>query len=404
MKSLNCTPISVPAISDTSSHPLWQSWDLAVEKCLLAIIAMKKSGVPVAGNPDISLNIPNPMSSSVMPSPVGLHRAQTTGAPQMNPSASSGATSGSLSTSFFTENLNAFELWLDFGGQSGLNDKTPIYLPILLQVLLSQSHRQKALHLLSRYLSLGPEAANNALLVGVFPYILKLLNNPSSETQQILMAIWTYVLGFDNRCRQELVKDNFVHIFIHNLKIDSTSHKQKTMAAFILCEICHNYRPGQKACLDLKMHVICSSLLGAPFTQPHAHLKKWLLFAIAKLCEDFNLAKFQCIAENIHMRLYQYRYDSHPAVRIAAVVALGELFGASLVFNSVPTTPTTPGNKNGSNSPNSRLAEQCKIRNIELEIAMNILEGCMDGCVAVRIEAVIALSKVFVCLYSMLHL
>jgi hypothetical protein len=43
----------------------------------------------------------------------------------------------------------------------------------VLQVLLSQSHRLRALVLLGRFLDMGPWAVDLALSVGIFPYVLK---------------------------------------------------------------------------------------------------------------------------------------------------------------------------------------------------------------------------------------
>ena len=54
-------------------------------------------------------------------------------------------------------------------------------LPIVLQVLLSQAHRLRALDLLGRFLDLGPWAVNLALSVGIFPYVLKLLQSSARE-------------------------------------------------------------------------------------------------------------------------------------------------------------------------------------------------------------------------------
>lgn len=45
----------------------------------------------------------------------------------------------------------------------------------MLQVLLSQVHRLRALVLLGRFLDMGPWAVDLALSVGIFPYVLKLL-------------------------------------------------------------------------------------------------------------------------------------------------------------------------------------------------------------------------------------
>ena len=43
------------------------------------------------------------------------------------------------------------------------------------KVLLSQAHRLRALDLLGRFLDLGPWAVNLVLSVGIYPYVLKLL-------------------------------------------------------------------------------------------------------------------------------------------------------------------------------------------------------------------------------------
>lgn len=67
---------------------------------------------------------------------------------------------------FFVQNLTAFELWLKYGSSK----KTPPeQLPIVLQVLLSQLHRSKALVLLAKFLDLGPWAVYLSLSIGIFP-------------------------------------------------------------------------------------------------------------------------------------------------------------------------------------------------------------------------------------------
>ena len=71
---------------------------------------------------------------------------------------------------FFEEQLTAFQVWLSHGSQKR---SPPEQLPIVLQVLLSQVHRLRALELLGRFLDLGPWAVNLALSVGIFPYVLK---------------------------------------------------------------------------------------------------------------------------------------------------------------------------------------------------------------------------------------
>ena len=58
--------------------------------------------------------------------------------------------------------LTAFEVWLDMSAGSGAKE-APEQLPVVLQVLLSQQHRQRALEHLDRFLALGPWAVYKAL-------------------------------------------------------------------------------------------------------------------------------------------------------------------------------------------------------------------------------------------------
>lgn len=342
MKSLNCNPVSLPPIPDCTSHPMWRSWDMAVESCLLQLHALQKPG--------------------------GLYEA-----PLLN--ASSGA------SSFFTEHLNSFEVWLSFGGHDVGSIEAPIHLPILLQVLLSQSHRMKALQLLRKYLCQGPEAANSALLVGIFPYILKLLQNNDSQIRHVLIAIWTYIIGFDCSCRNELLRERCLPVFSQCMVSKDAPMKLRAMAAFVMAEICNGYRDGQQACLQSGLHRMCQSILMHENLYTNSELRKWVVLCISRLCEDYNTAKHQCIMDDIQSCLYVTLLDSHPMVRAASVLALGELFGAMTANGPLVAEFTR---------------EQTITRAMELNIAIKVLETCQDGCVMVRREAVLALAKVFV--------
>jgi regulator-associated protein of mTOR len=97
-------------------------------------------------------------------------------------------------STFFTDQLTAFDVWLEFGSE---RKKPPEQLPIVLQVLLSQSHRLRALNLLARFLDLGPWAVNLALSVGIFRYVLRLLQSSTSEFRQVLVFIWAKILALD---------------------------------------------------------------------------------------------------------------------------------------------------------------------------------------------------------------
>jgi WD40 repeat protein len=92
-------------------------------------------------------------------------------------------------------------------------------------------------------------------------------------------------------------------------------------------------------------------------------------------------------------------------VRASAILALGELFGASSLSSSVQA-PLTPGSINfrqrsslGSASEESHrnsMSEEIDLREAELQLALQILECCTDGSVIVRLESVSALSKFFI--------
>jgi len=89
MRSANCSPISYPLLPPTHHHHMWDVWDMAAEICL-----------------------------SKLPQLIADPNAE------FQPSL------------FFTEQLTAFEVWLDHGSE---DKKPPEQLPIVLQVLLSHT-------------------------------------------------------------------------------------------------------------------------------------------------------------------------------------------------------------------------------------------------------------------------
>ena len=72
------------------------------------------------------------------------------------------------------------------------------------QVLLSQVHRLRALVLLGRFLDMGSWAVDLALSVGIFPYVLKLLQTTASDLRTTLILIWTKILALDKSCQVHL--------------------------------------------------------------------------------------------------------------------------------------------------------------------------------------------------------
>jgi regulator-associated protein of mTOR len=59
----------------------------------------------------------------------------------------------------------------------------------------------RALLLLGRFVDMGSWAVDLALSVGIFPYVLKLLQTTATDLRQILVFIWTKILALDRSCQ-----------------------------------------------------------------------------------------------------------------------------------------------------------------------------------------------------------
>ncbi|XP_073168181.1 regulatory-associated protein of mTOR isoform X4 [Lepidochelys kempii] len=197
MRSYNCTPVSSPRLPPTYMHAMWQAWDLAVDICLSQLPTIIEEGTAFRHSP------------------------------------------------FFAEQLTAFQVWLTMGVE---NRNPPEQLPIVLQVLLSQVHRLRALDLLGRFLDLGPWAVSLALSVGIFPYVLKLLQSSARELRPLLVFIWAKILAVDSSCQADLVKDNGHKYFLSVLADPYMPAEHRTMTAFILAVIVNSYNTGQVRC------------------------------------------------------------------------------------------------------------------------------------------------------------
>ncbi|GMF17385.1 unnamed protein product [Phytophthora fragariaefolia] len=349
MKSEGCSPCSLPALPPTNHHSLWRSWDLAAEVCLNQLYKLS--------NP-----YPN-VDMSFQPS------------------------------RFFAEQLTAFEVWLQFGSSE---KAPPQQLPMVLQVLLSQVHRLRALVLLKKFLDLGPWAVNLALSVGIFPYVLKLLQSPASELRQVLVFIWAKILALDASCQTDLVKDDGHSYFIshlaaglHNGGTNQSVYsaagslmppEQKVMAAFIISVICNNYLPGQKSCLPQYLHKICVNLL----QDPDEEVRKWVCLCMAKLWENFDDAKRVAIDDHVPRMLGAKLRDERPEVRAAAAYALGTLVGFQC-------DPNTSGKQIDLNRLDDFLRQRA---HDDIIVAMELLRGCRDGSPLVRHESVLGLANV----------
>ncbi|MCJ1474557.1 hypothetical protein MMC13_003216 [Lambiella insularis] len=294
MKANNCNPETRPELPATHNHPLWQSWDLAVEMVLAQLPAMIASE---AG---------------------GQHYEYQ-------------------HSTFFAEQLTAFEVYLSQGAPER---KAPNQLPIVLQVLLSQVHRLRALILLSRFLDLGPWAVNLALSIGIFPYVLKLLQSAAHELKPVMIFIWARILAVDQSCQSDLLKDNGYKYFLTVLKPDagipvSNASEHRAMSAFIIAMFCKDFHQGQVVSLSPDLFQACLDHMSDP---ENPLLRQWSCLCISMLWQDFPEAKWAGIRANAHQRLCQMVLDPVPEVRASALHALRNFLGIPDLTEQVAQT------------------------------------------------------------------
>lgn len=199
LSSMGIVPISYPRLPPAYNHPLWQTWDTAAEPILMQACDM------LSNKPPREFRL----------------------------------------TSFFSEQLDAFKISLKYGSS---RKTAPRQLPVLLQVLLSPYHRVRALELLYEFLEQGTWAVELALSVGVFPYVLKLLQTTATDLQKTLISIWAKLLALDTSCQVDLCKDNGHFYFIYFLESGEGPLDLKAKAAAVLTFICHNFPNVIKIC------------------------------------------------------------------------------------------------------------------------------------------------------------
>ena len=104
----------------------------------------------------------------------------------------------------------------------------------MLTIYLSlKAHRLRALDLLGRFLDLGPWAVNLALSVGIFPYVLKLLQSSARELRPLLVFIWAKILAVDPSCQHDLVRDQSHKYFLTVLQVTAALYSSVIITVFI---------------------------------------------------------------------------------------------------------------------------------------------------------------------------
>lgn len=236
MRDHGCKVVSNPELPPVHDHPLWDYWEYTVELCLINMYNQNHK-------PPMSLHFSHTdcfMQTSLFHSCktsfyftyICIHSNPIISVlielhpPTLNEDFSYNW--------FFIEQLQAFEMWLKF---DATRTEPPDQLPVVLQVLLSQVHRVQALELLARFVDIGSWAVLEALFVGVFPYVLKLLKSGTRELRTALSFIWAKILIVDPKCCEDLLNDDGFMYFIEILKDRTVLPRFKIVSAFVICTL-----------------------------------------------------------------------------------------------------------------------------------------------------------------------
>ena len=324
MRRYGCQPQCHPAIPDCHEHPLWDSWDLAVELVLAQLPTFKAARL-------------------------------------------AGVEAEYQSSEFFADQLTAFDVYLT---QGAVESQEPQQLPIVLQVLLSQNHRLKALVLLSQFLDIGSWAVKMALGIGIFPYVLKLLQSQANDLKPVMVFIWARILAIEQSCQADLLKDNGHQYFIsilnpaYSLPVNIMG-EHRMMCAFIIAMFCKDFPQGQHVALSPELIDICLSQIAFP-ENSHIGLRRWCCLCLSMLWKDFPEAKWSGIRTQAQVKLCKSTSDPVPEVRAAVLHALTNFLGIPDITDEVAR--------------------------IEESVAVNLLAMSNDGSNIVRKELVIFFS------------
>lgn len=173
-------------------------------------------------------------------------------------------------------------------------------------------HRTRALDLLAKFLDLGPWAVTSALSVGIFPYVLKLLQSIARELRPLLVLIWAKILAVEKTCQSDIVRDHGHRYFLSVLQDPTIPSKTRTEAAFVLTCIVKSNREGQEAALQGSMVTICLEQL----SDENPHLRQWVALCLGQLWDNYEKARWTGVRDIAHEKLYSLLEDPCPEVSI----------------------------------------------------------------------------------------
>ncbi|KAJ1555272.1 hypothetical protein HK405_002840, partial [Cladochytrium tenue] len=208
MRHHGCTPLSIPTLPSTHQHPMWSSWDLAAETCLAQLPALLKAG-------------------------------------------DNGSTPEYKHSSFFSEHLTAFEVWLTKGQDACLKNDL---LPSLILHLEDQDP------LLRQWVCIGlgklwegfPEAKIACFKGGINGKLIALLNDPVAEVRAAAMfAMGTLMHDTQGRGDISLTVEYNIGLVIQPGIIDASPIVRKELVILLSKFVGNHWDVCVQAALDL---------------------------------------------------------------------------------------------------------------------------------------------------------
>ncbi|KAF5351586.1 hypothetical protein D9758_007263 [Tetrapyrgos nigripes] len=333
MKGYNCTPHTSPPLPPTNTHLLWATWDLALDACvkqLPQILAETQHSQYDGPKPTPYVYVPSRFFADQLTAfEVWISRggsALTRRGPLSLPSGDRSSTTG--------DTINGHtDIWDNVKEHHLVPRKPPDQLPIVLQVLLSQPHRLRALILLSQFVDLGPWAVNLVLTIGIFPYISKLLQAPGPDLRPVLIFIWARILAVDPSVQQDLFTNAQGYRYFSNILAMKADHahvlpnssEHQAMCSFILSALARDFPRGQQACWEEHVFVSCYDRL----EEPDFLLRQWTALCIGQMWDGYDQGKMAGVDRGTQDKLTSLLSDDSAEVRCAALFALGTFMGAS---------------------------------------------------------------------------
>ncbi|CAJ0583207.1 unnamed protein product, partial [Mesorhabditis spiculigera] len=326
LEYFGCHTDSFPRLPKMADHPLWESWEMTLDYAIDYLDKYIYGKNPL----NKSLFVANELftATSKREELLDLSEAEVA--------------FGEQSHLFFVHQMRAFQTWLE-----GFHDKDnpPIQLPVVLQVLLSQQHRTHALELLSKFLDLGTWAIAYTLSVGIFPYIMKLLQTTQRDLKPWLAFIWAKILAVEKDINRELYQEvgeeggvqvSFyrpelrhmrILFFLQILNDTGVSARQKIVVAYVLAMLFHpsfeNANDARRYLTDRNFINDCSEVLVDPASKEVHLLRGWLNVAMGNLWRDFNDARWQAVRVSGFQKVIEDLTNDSAEARACACYSLG---------------------------------------------------------------------------------